>query len=348
MSPLTFQCCQESPPDSPWLANAKNFRLIPSQADMNDQQIKALLPRDVVTWLRRVFRVCNFLVSSKLSRIPTMHESFLDLTIIECLTRVEAPILFPSGWRVTLETHFLGGFPMFRSWEIADIGFLLMLRRGGRLLRSKVALLQSKRLYPVELTRDDDYERRQLIGFGRLHREDASYRDLHRPRIFSFKASSQYQALTIGDQQYTSIAAYEKEHGVPVYYLLYNPLSIPWRAHFPVRAMDAQPLPRLSVGCRVITFDSLRSSAVANSAGSHPAYSDIASRLPSFRRPPHRAGWTLQHFVVDLLLGCREGYKADLRKDERLETVFFRRTAPISAAIALTVDAPEEVPLLEE
>src|SRR6266566_8321991 len=111
---------------------------------MKDQQIKSLLPRDLVTWLQRVFQICNVSVSAKLSRIPTMHEAFLDLTLIECLTRVEAPVLFPSGWRITLETHFLGGFPMFRSWEIADIGFLLMLRRRGRLVRSKVALLQSK------------------------------------------------------------------------------------------------------------------------------------------------------------------------------------------------------------
>lgn len=315
---------------------------------MKKMPIKSLLPRDVVTWLRRVFRSCNFLASSKLSRIPTLHQAFLDLSIIECLTRVEAPIVFPSGWRITLETHFLGGFPMFRSWEIADIGFLLMLRRGGRLLRSKVALLQSKRLYPVELTKDDDFERRQFIGFGRLHREDASYRQLHRSRVFSFTPSSRYQALTISDQQYASIQAYEKEHGIPVYYLLYNPLSIPWRARFPVRAKEALRLPTLSVGCRVITFEALHSSALAKSRGSHPAYRDIVSKLASFREHPHRGGWTFQHFVVDLLLGCKEGYKTDLQEDERLETVFFRRTAPISAAIALTVDAPEDVPLLEE
>ena len=46
-------------------------------------------------------------------------------------------------------------------------------------------------------------------------------------------------------------------------------------------------------------------------------------------------------FVVDLLLGCRVGYVAeDLLRDEGLERVFYRRTGPIAAAIAVTIDAP--------
>jgi hypothetical protein len=87
----------------------------------------------------------NRSVASKISRIPTVHEPSLDLSLIEFISRLSVPIRFGSGAQLLLETHFLGGFPMFRSWEIADIGFLVMFRRAGRLYRSKVALLQSKR-----------------------------------------------------------------------------------------------------------------------------------------------------------------------------------------------------------
>src|ERR1051326_7290859 len=82
------------------------------------------------------------------------------------------------GAQLLLETHFLGGFPMFRSWEIADIGFLVMFRRAGRLYRSKVALLQSKRLYPAELKRITRYAHDQIIGFGRLHLDDAKFKSV--------------------------------------------------------------------------------------------------------------------------------------------------------------------------
>jgi len=181
------------------------------------------LSTEVKNWFRGVFRTCNATVAAKIAHIPTLHEAFLDLTMIERLSRVEAPVQLSSGWRVLLETHFLGGFPMFRSWEIADIGFLVMLRQGGRLVRSKVALLQSKRLFPVELRKVDDYARRQFIGFGKLHRDDRSYKELYKPRVFSFRPNSSYRSLTIGDQQFKNIIAYQSDNKVPVYYLLYNP-----------------------------------------------------------------------------------------------------------------------------
>jgi hypothetical protein len=50
--------------------------------------------------------------------------------------------------------------------------------------------------------------------------------------------------------------------------------------------------------------------------------------------------WRLEHFVVDLLLGCETGYIANSPNDSGLNYIFNRRTAPISAALALTIDAP--------
>ena len=54
----------------------------------------------------------------------------------------------------------------------------------------------------------------------------------------------------------------------------------------------------------------------------------------------HRSGWHLEHFVVDLLLECEVGHIAESPNDSGLEYIFNRRTGPISAALALTIDAP--------
>jgi len=48
----------------------------------------------------------------------------------------------------------------------------------------------------------------------------------------------------------------------------------------------------------------------------------------------------LEHFVVDLVLECEAGYIASSPDDGGLNYIFNRRTGPISAALALTIDAP--------
>ena len=71
------------------------------------------------------------------------------------------PVTTSSGWTVNIATHFLvrgrhfAEWPGQRRWEIADIGVRILFRRGGTLLRSKVALLQSKRLYAYEIDWDE-------------------------------------------------------------------------------------------------------------------------------------------------------------------------------------------------
>jgi hypothetical protein len=72
-----------------------------------------------------------------------------------------------------------------------------------------------------------------------------------------------------------------------------------------------------------------------------PSYSELGTLLaPPFDSDENRTGWRLEDFVVDLLLECRAGYLAGDALDEGLEAVFYRRSGPISTAIAITVDAP--------
>jgi hypothetical protein len=106
------------------------------------------IPEDVLRWIRQVFAGGNTRVTEKLIRNPNLPEESLDLSWIEHLSRFSAAERFPSGWMVRIESHYLGGLRHFRNWEIADIGLLVFLRLAPGSSVSKVALLQSKRLYP--------------------------------------------------------------------------------------------------------------------------------------------------------------------------------------------------------
>jgi hypothetical protein len=69
----------------------------------------------------------------------------------------------------------------------------------------------------------------------------------------------------------------------------------------------------------------------------HPSFAEISGS------PIDLDCWTLHNFVADLLLGCKEGFRAgtDPMSSEGLNRVFNLRGGPISAAISITIDAPE-------
>ncbi len=160
------------------------------------------IPADARDWLHGVFAGCNDRVASTITQVPTTHEVPLDMTFIQHFLGVSAPRRFASGWTVEIRTHYLGGGRHFaplddwpRRWEIADIGMLVQFRQAGRLLRSKVALLQSKRLYPDEQDLEEDVPLDYMIGFHRLAHDDDDWAEVTRPRRFGFTETSRYKAL---------------------------------------------------------------------------------------------------------------------------------------------------------
>jgi hypothetical protein len=113
----------------------------------------------------------------------------------------------------------------FRRWEIADIGVLVHRRLGDHGRRSKVALLQSKRLYPVGApVREEtvvDYE----IGLARLADPEDEAISIGFATEFRFTDDSAYGQIREGSNQVSAIEDYEKEIRLKVYYQLYNPWS---------------------------------------------------------------------------------------------------------------------------
>jgi hypothetical protein len=219
-----------------------------------------------------------------------------------------------------------------------------MFRRKGVVERTKIALLQSKRLYPVEseAPAEDqavDYE----VGFGRLLESEQEFRSAIKQRKFTFAKESRYRALEYQGKQYQAILKYIQDEGVPVHYLFHNPLTLPSAAILPVEADKVKTkATSCDVGCRVVgavTLD-LRLQAAKLKHLENPSFAQsggASERLDS-------SCWRLEHFVADLVLGCKEGYLGGTNpmEDSKLFRVFSRRSGPISAAISVTIDAPTE------
>lgn len=300
------------------------------------------IPADVLYFLETVFAQCNLRVARKMSKMPTVHETSLDMTFIEELSNYSAPVGLGSGWTVRIDTHYLGGGRHFQSWEIADIGILVMFRNAGVLVKSKIALLQSKRLYPTETDFDEDLPVDYLVGFGRLYESEQTYLSVTEPRTFTFAQSSRYQAIAKDNDQYAHVEEFETRNGIPVHYMLYHPLRVPSSVRIP-RTTTREPRRPNRTGCRVVRSAALREALGSYGSGHVPRYGELRVLLPDpYTSKEHEVGWRLEHFVARLLITCEEGYIARGRNDDGLITVFSRRGAPISAAIGITFDASEE------
>ncbi len=290
-------------------------------------------------WVRGVFGGVNRQVSETLSLIPTHHEPELDMQFIAALNRAPA-VADVSGWTVYIQTHFLGGRRHFYNWEVADIGLLVIFRNRGKVLRIKVGLLQSKRLYPREVREIPDHRKRIEIGFATLLENPEAFRTLASGRTFSFTTDSEYMAIIKDGHQHRVLSNYEKMSGIPIYYLLYNPVKLPWSATVPT--VKFPQMPPIKVGCRIIRAQLLHSALADEAAGYHPSYTDVASLSVPFNGL-HKGGWALEHFVADEMLRCHEGHIASGETDHALERLFYNRTGPISAAIAVTIETPPGV-----
>lgn len=310
-----------------------------------------LLPQDVVEFIDKAFRRCNTRVANRLSRLPTIHETYLDLCVIETLADVATPHITPSGYIVDIDVHFLGQGRHWGSWEIADIGLILVYRHNGRRVRTKIALLQSKRLYPREAEFIEDEPLSKYYGFGDLY--GPTVLPAEAARVFHFSDACRYRALQVGDDQWRAIANYENDYRIPVHYLLYHPRAIPSSQVIPAAATGPFRDIRPTVGCRVVASSDLRTSMAGRPRNYAPSYGELVralSQAPNDDVSTRTAGWRLEGFVSDQVLGCHEGYVAAEdtdQPDQGLVRVFTQRGAPIVAALRIDINAPDQVRLEE-
>jgi hypothetical protein len=293
------------------------------------------LPTEVLNWLVKIFSDCDRRITQKLQNNPNLPEESLDLTWIEHLSQFSAPVTLASEWVAKIESHFLGGLRHFHRWEIADIGLLLFIRRAGKIRTSKVALLQSKRLYPsnnriVEEGRID-YE----IGFARIADPEDLARSIAVEHEFEFTVECVYKALQAKSEQVEAIKEYEQTNKLPVYYQFYNPWKLPFKKRVPLSEYAPPPVGP-GVGTRIIPAKAVHKLISKKQKDFSPSFKDLSGLTDG----NYVEGWPLAYFVTDLFFGCREGALFDGIQDERVRTLFYRRSGPIAAAIAITIEGP--------
>lgn len=301
------------------------------------------LPEDVIDAARAVFADANERVSTLLMRQPAMHEEGLDFNLVSTLDAA-GPVVLPSGTALVIETHWLGGRRHWGRWEISDIAVVVAVRIRGGLVARKVALLQTKRLYTRELPIHEleraDYE----IGIGRLIDRTESIVPLFKQRKFSFAGDCVYGALAAGSEQVRHIDDYVAARDIPVYYAFYNPPSLPSSGLYP-QACGRQEPEDVDVGCRVLTREEVNAVLAGLPVGSAPSFTAMqsATRVSSF--DPHAVhGWRLETFIADEVMRCREGRLFEDAQDEILAGLLYRRSAPIAAAVVVTIDLADADP----
>jgi hypothetical protein len=293
-------------------------------------------PTSVITYVRRIFAGANQRVSEKFARVPNCSEPSLDLTFIEHLTRFAAPHVVAPGWTVKLDVHFLGGLRHFYRWEIADIGVLVFAKQGNSVVGKKVALLQSKRLYPSRHSVIEEEQVDYEIGFANLLPGGPSANSISTPHDFEFSDSSSYKALRFKDEQFKAIREYETQKQIPVHYLFYNPWLVP--TTYAIPTLPTLVLgPRGNGGCRVVRAIDLQKALDGKRDGYSPTFAEVSGLCGG--TAAHFSGWRLEYFIADLLMRCKEGHVfSDM--NQNIESLFYRRSGPIAAAMSITVEGP--------
>jgi hypothetical protein len=301
----------------------------------------SLIPEVVIDHVRSVFERANDAVSRALSDHPSMHEESLDQALITSLTVQPAAFFEKERAAVAIEAHWLGGRRMFGRWEIADIALLMLLRREGHLLERKVALLQTKRLYSREISVGELEQSDYIIGIGRLGDRTGQLLPLTKPRAFSFSDDCVYGAMASGAPQIERIDQYERDKRIPVHYAFYNPVNLPFKAAYPSPTGLGTDLEN-SLGCRVGPANDVHRIVNSLPRGQAPSFGTLRSVSEAKTDDSFgSSGCRLEHFVADRVLRCLDGALFDGSSDEHLESLFYERSAPISAAIAITVDIGE-------
>ncbi len=295
------------------------------------------VPADVLDYVRNLVSQINDKVSSTLSTFPFTHEEALDQKLISKFIG-QGPRKLESGWSINFEAHYIGGGRHYRNFEVADLGLMVIFRKKGIIQRSKLVFLQSKKLF-ANSVKHKDFDPYHRQGMGRLLVTNDEHKELTRERVNKFKESSKYKALKTASDQEQVMSAFSDRHNVKLYYLFYNPADIPWSIKSPVEQLPS--IEKNRIGCRVVPKPDLDDALKNYGPKYSPSFGDVKYQLNvlDFDKE-HESGWRLEYFIVDLVIGCKEGLIDDSPNFETLHNLLSQKSSPISSALSITFDIP--------
>jgi len=294
------------------------------------------IPQKILHFVKAHLANCNQQTAHSLSVFPGIREESLDSNFIAYFAKNPGPFKFDNNWTVRFEAHFIGGERHYHTWEVADIGLMVIFRKNGNIIQSKLAFLQSKKLYANPLTprRRDIYNR---MGMGKLLETVEEHNELIKYRTLYFDEQSKYKAFKKDSEQQQAMSAFSKRFQLEMYYLFYNPLELPYTVTSPV---DIVPdIVDNEIGCRVVPKQYLDKALTVQSKNHSPSYGEIKYMLDgNFLEDEHTCGWRLEFFIVDLVMQCKEGLIDDSPNFETLQELLRRKSSPIAAALSITID----------
>lgn len=299
------------------------------------------LPDDVRSFLLDLFSQCNRRISHQLSTFPNAHEEALDLLFISHFAHMQGAIKFGSKWTLRIDAHYIGGGRHYRTWEVADVGLMVMFRQNGRIVRSKITFLQSKKLYANTL-KFKPYDPYHRAGMGRLLVTENEHRELVEPKLLKYSESSRYRAIQLRDEQHEAMSAFSRRFNVPLHYLLYNPSLIPWEIQSPVEGLPK--IDENKVGARIIPKTLLDGMVRTKGANYSPSYKDVKDKfVRAFRDSESGGGWRMEDFICNSFIGGKEGLVDDSPNFEVMVNIMNQKSSPISSALSITFDFEERL-----
>jgi hypothetical protein len=298
------------------------------------------IPNDVIEFTRGIFAQPNLRATTTLARQPAAHEVMLDFQLIAALDEV-GPCLLGSGVAIDIETHWIGGRRHYNGREVADIVILVVLRRGDRLLWRKVALLQSKRLWPREIP-GVQMELNDIGIIRRLVDQNEGIPTRTNARRFHFTNECVYKEMAESSIQVEVIEEYVNKYNIPVFYSFYNPPTMPFQGTIPRLVSGNQAFADNQLGCRVLTSQDVHAALWRLSFSREPRFIEMTRQASAttVADPYDNHGWRLETFVADEVMRCREGRLFERADDPDLYVLLYERPFPISSLVQISIDLP--------
>lgn len=291
-----------------------------------------VIPKDAIEYFRTAFADANRVAAERIMNVPNIREPSLDDALVDALIPFSPPKRLRSGAVVEMDVHNIGGLRRLYHWETADIAVLVFVYRGRKMIAQKIGMLQTKRLYPKNNDVLDDDPEGFRYGMNAFLNRDAQSPLAVLNREFVFDRSCVYGSLNAGSDQVGVINDLNRKFGESVFYMFYNPPTVPVTVKYPVRSRRA--VTRVNLGCRVFLSKEVHTVLDKLKKGHSPS-------LDAIMKGGAGSMWRLEQWVADHLLTCKVGQRFDNRKDE-VYMLLERRSGPIGAAIAVSIALPND------
>jgi hypothetical protein len=231
------------------------------------------IPKDAIEHFRAAFAEANRVATERIINVPNIRELSLDDALVDALIPFSPPKRLQSGAVVEMDIHNIGGLRRIHHWETADIAILVFIYQGTRMIAQKIGMLQTKRLFPRNNDVLDDDPEGFRYGMNAFLNRDSRSPLAVLSREFVFDERCVYGSLKARSDQVAAIDDLNRRFGESVFYMFYNPATVPVTIRYPVKSKRA--VSRVKLGCRVFLSKEIHSVLGTLKKGHSPSLREV-------------------------------------------------------------------------